>query len=132
MKEYNSVLKFISYKVNEVTLKTNEEFVEEKEGTPISLSIKPTITIEEKKMNIKLTVEIFKNAKEKNYPFEMIVETTGFFEAEDEKPEKFVKNAIAILYPYVRALVSTYTANANINPLILPAINVNKLIEDQK
>lgn len=132
MKEYNSVLKFLSYKVNEVTLKTNEEFVEEKEGTPISLSIKPTITIEEKKMNIKLTVEIFKNAKEKNYPFEMIVETTGFFEAEDEKPEKFVKNAIAILYPYVRALVSTYTANANINPLILPAINVNKLIEDQK
>ena len=90
MKEYNSVLKFLSYKVNEVTLKTNEEFVEEKEGTPISLSIKPTITIEEKKMNIKLTVEIFKNAKEKNYPFEMIVETTGFFEAEDEKPEKFV------------------------------------------
>ena len=132
MKEYNSVLKFLSYKVNEVTLKTNEEFVEEKEGTPISLSIKPTITIEEKKMNIKLTVEIFKNAKEKNYPFEMIVETTGFFEAEDEKPEKFVKNAIAILYPYVRALVSTYTANANINPLILPDINVNKLIEDQK
>lgn len=132
MKEYNSVLKFLSYKVNEVTLKTNEEFVEEKEGTPISLSIKPTITIEDKKMNITLTVEIFKNAKEKNYPFEMMVETTGFFEAEGEKPEKFVKNAIAILYPYVRALVSTYTASANINPLILPAINVNKLIEDQK
>ena len=42
------------------------------------------------------------------------------------------KNAIAILYPYVRALISTYTANANINPLILPAINVNKLIENSE
>ena len=96
MKEYNSVLKFLSYKVNEVTLKTNGAFVEEKEGTPISLSIKPTITIEDKKMNITLTVEIFKNAKEKNYPFEMMVEVTGFFETEDEKPEKCYSDIISL------------------------------------
>lgn len=132
MKDYNSVLRFLTYKVNEVTLKCNEEFVEKNEGTPINLSIIPTIKVEDKKMDITLKVEIFKNARENNYPFEMIVEITGFFETEGESPDKFVKNAIAILYPYVRAIVSTYTASANVNPLILPAINVNKLIEDQE
>ena len=62
----------------------------------------------------------------------MNLEMTGFFETENGESDKFIKNAIAILYPYVRALISTYTANANINPLILPAINVNKLIENSE
>ena len=76
--------------------------------------------------------EIFKDAEKNNYPFEMTVSLTGKFECEGEEPEKFSKNAIAILYPYVRAIVSTYTANANVNALILPAINVNKLIEEDE
>ena len=74
-----------------------------------------------------------KNAKENNYPFEMEIEITGYFQIESVSNEiDFEPNAIAILYPYIRAIASTYTASANINPLILPAINVNKLIEDQK
>ena len=37
---------------------------------------------------------------------------------------------MAILFPYIRALVSTFTANANVPPLILPPINVVNLIEN--
>ena len=85
-----------------------------------------------KKIKITLIVDIFKDALKNNYPFEMNLEMTGFFETENGESDKFIKNAIAILYPYVRALISTYTANANINPLILPAINVNKLIENSE
>mgnify|MGYP000914382035 CR=1 FL=1 len=81
---------------------------------------------------VKASVDIFKDALKNNYPFEMNLEMTGFFETENGESDKFIKNAIAILYPYVRALISTYTANANINPLILPAINVNKLIENSE
>ena len=35
------------------------------------------------------------------------------------------------MYPYLRALVSTYTANSNVLPLILPAINVNAMLEEK-
>lgn len=31
--------------------------------------------------------------------------------------------------PYVRALVSSFTANANVTPLILPTVNINKLLD---
>ena len=60
------------------------------------------------------------------------VNLTGYFMVDGCEPETLKANAIAILYPYVRAIISTYTANANITPLILPTINVNKLIKDQE
>lgn len=79
-----------------------------------------------------MKVIIYEDAVENNKPFEMRIELTGYFIVEGSEPERFKANAIAILYPYIRSIVSTYTANANITPLLLPAINVNKLIEDQK
>lgn len=40
----------------------------------------------------------------------------------------FEKNAIAILFPYLRAIVSTYTVNANVAPILLPAMNINEYL----
>lgn len=131
MENYESILKFEGYMVNEVYFKKNEKFKNNNEGTPIDIQILPKVNIKKDNMNIILNTEIFTNAIEKNYPFEMKVRITGKFIIKEELAQRFVKNAIAILYPYVRAIISTYTASANINPLILPAINVNKLIEDQ-
>lgn len=132
MKKYESVLKFIRYEVNEIYLKKNINFQPNKEGMAIDLKIKPAIDIKDKNMNITLQTIIFENAEQNNKPFEMKVNLTGYFMADSCNPETLKANAIAILYPYVRAIVSTYTANANITPLILPPINVNKLIKDQE
>ena len=81
-------------------------------------------------MYVKLEVEIFKKTEEP--PFTMKVVMEGFFEMIGvDKIEKYKANAIAIMYPYLRALVSTYTANSNVLPLILPAINVNAMLEEK-
>ncbi len=132
MKDYNSVLQFLEYRVNEIELKNNDDFKDNGDKIPINLSIVPTIKVQGQNMSILLNTEIFKDSKQNNYPFEMTIKLTGYFKCEGESPEKFAKNAIAILYPYIRSIVSTYTANANIYPLILPTINVNKLVEDQE
>ena len=132
MEKYQSVLRFIRYEVNEIYFKNNANFKLNKDGTPIDLKIIPTVDIEDKNMNITLQIVIFEGAEQTNKPFEMKVNITGYFMAEGCNPETLKANAIAILDPYVRAIVSTYTANANITPLILPTINVNKLIEDQE
>lgn len=50
----------------------------------------------------------------------------------DVDGEKFLSNAMAILYPYIRAIVSSYTSLANIPPLTLPTINMQKYLEDSK
>lgn len=132
MEKYESTLTFREYVVNKVTFKRNESFVENDEGIPIDLDIIPKTEIMGKDMNINLIVTVFEQAKEKGYPFEIQVDITGYFNVNEDNPERFEKNAIAILYPYIRAIVSTYTSIANTYPLTLPAINVNKLIEDQQ
>lgn len=132
MEKYESVLKFIRYDINEIEFKRNGNFKSSEEGTLIDLKIEPIIDIKGTNMDITLNVLIFENAKQNNKPFEMKVNLTGYFTVEGCNPEIFKANAIAILYPYVRSLVSAYTANANITPLILPTINVNKLIKDQE
>ncbi|MBI9069689.1 MAG: protein-export chaperone SecB [Salinivirgaceae bacterium] len=42
-------------------------------------------------------------------------------------PSYFYRNSIAILFPYVRAFISTVTLQANINPIILPTMNLSSL-----
>ena len=58
----------------------------------------------------------------------MMVKITGFFHLSDSTIN-LEANAIAILYPYVRSIVSIYTSNINVPQLMLPVINVNALIE---
>ena len=84
-------------------------------------------------MTVILKTEIFPPQDGVVYPFLMEVEVKGFFQKVDDSQENimnYAKNATAILFPYVRSIVSTYTASANVTPLILPTINVNKLLEE--
>lgn len=82
-------------------------------------------------MEIELKVHIFKDALHNNYPFEMTLCIKVFFDIQtsDIDIKIFEKNAVAILFPYLRALVSTYTANANVAPVILPTMNINSYLE---
>lgn len=45
----------------------------------------------------------------------------------DQLPAYFFSNSIAILYPYIRAFISTLTAQANYNTLVLPTFNISAL-----
>lgn len=132
MDEIKSALLFKKYIVNQVFFKTNNKYEEPENGISIKMEITPKVEVDKENMNVTLNCDIFSNAEENNYPFEMSVSLTGFFSTKGSSTDVFVKNAIAILFPYIRAIVSTYTANANVPPLILPAINVNKLIENTK
>lgn len=42
-------------------------------------------------------------------------------------PGYFYNNSIAILFPYIRAFVSTLTLQANISPILLPTLNLSDL-----
>lgn len=42
-------------------------------------------------------------------------------------PSYFYRNSIAIVFPYIRAFISTVTLQANIPPIILPTMNLTSL-----
>lgn len=130
-----SVLRFKNYIVKEIQYKINNKFNDENEKVALDFSFDHGVEYfdEQKCMEVELTVYIFTNAQKNNYPFEMKVSLTGFFEVEarDFDIRMFESNALAIMFPYLRALVSTYTANANLAPVILPAMNINAYLRNK-
>lgn len=40
-------------------------------------------------------------------------------------------NGTAILFPYLRSFITTLTSNAGIPPLVLPTLNIQKIIEEK-
>ena len=66
-------------------------------------------------------------------PFNLKTRRVGVFEAEEvEDEQELVINMTEIVYPYLRAAVSSLTANAFINPLILPVIPAGTMFPEDR
>ena len=60
--------------------------------------------------------------------YEAIVSISGYCEISEDEPNKdhiLNENAIAILFPYVRAELILLTAQPETKPLTIPAVNIN-------
>ncbi|MDA3732881.1 protein-export chaperone SecB [Niameybacter massiliensis] len=131
-----SKLRFINYVVNKVEFYMNPEF--EGDCATLDFKVDKEIAFLEDAENttlVTLKADIFPNASKQNYPFSMKLEITGFFEIENGTSDYEArilaeKNAISILFPYLRAMVTTYSCNANVEPIIIPPINIHKLVEN--
>lgn len=132
MSSNRSVLRFDKYIVKSISFQANEECHCMDDQVELDFDFDIRSSIEENKLVIELSSIIFPDAVTQNYPFEMEVVLKGFFSidsADSNVDISFFKtNAVAILFPYLRAIVSSYTANANIAPVILPAMNINEYI----
>lgn len=135
--EINSGLRFIDYVVNDIEYRANQNFIDQ--DVTVKFNVFRDVEYLEDENNtilVSLIISIFEDAAENNYPFYLKINMTGIFELDHihvESREGFAEvNAVAILFPYIRALISTITANVNVPPLILPPINVVNLIEEQK
>ncbi len=47
-------------------------------------------------------------------------------------PPYFYANTTAIIYPYIRAFVSTLSVQANYNSIVLPTLNISALADELK
>ena len=76
------------------------------------------------------------STEESPKPFNLKVRLVGAFEAEDVVTEEdrhdLVINMTEIVYPYLRAAVSSVTANAFINPLMLPVIPAGTMFPEDR
>lgn len=129
-----SVLSFDNYIVESVEFQTNLQYIK-KGKVEVDFDLRRSVRYdkETKEGQVYATTTLFNEPEQNNYPFYMQIKVVGFFkvEAEEDTAMNLLnKNAVAILFPYIRALISTYTSNANVQPLILPPINVSKLVED--
>jgi preprotein translocase subunit SecB len=90
------------------------------------------------KASILLTIELGDKALKQNSVY-VKAKIMGIFSLEvntqevEEDINSFYKiNALAILYPYIRSLVSDLTGKGNEAPLILPPMNIIQMVEDKE
>lgn len=134
-----SYFKFVDYKISNIEYKENSLFKDDGKGIEIDLNLSTNISITEDNKNakIQLGASIFNKAEENNYPFFLHIDLEGYFEMESDSSQQellnFCKiNGTTALFPYLRAAVSDVTRLCNTKVLILPLINVYKLIQNEE
>lgn len=124
-----SVLSFNNYTVNKLIFTTNDASVED-ELELIPIFKKNIVKCSDNKYDVSLSFSL-ETINTSIIPFTIEIALTGHFEFDgsENSDSKFKmdlinKNAVAILFPFLRTIIATLTTCANITPLILPIINL--------
>ncbi|QOS99832.1 protein-export chaperone SecB [Brevibacterium sp. JNUCC-42] len=84
---------------------------------------------------VTLRCKVFKEPIENNYPFTVEVSLRGIFKANNAIPEEQFRdfcriNGTTTLFPFLRSAIADVTKAANVEPLLLPLININNIFEN--
>lgn len=87
--------------------------------------------LDEKEYKCSLTLKM--SDEEETVDLEIVISGIFEFQSElnaDQKEIIITKNTMAILFPYLRAQVTLMTAQPDIEPVVIPAININALLQN--
>lgn len=122
----NYIVKTMKFSINE-----NFDF-----GTDATITLNPEFTRNINKIDddtVLVNLIFCIDNKNADMPFDMEVNIEGVFRLENwEQPEMLPlirSNSVAILFPYLRSVVTMLTANANISPYVLPVMNIAAMFD---
>lgn len=127
-----SVLELRNYLVKKINFSLNEKFnfSIQKEVQIAPRFKRDILKIDEDNVAVDLSINIDKE----DVPFFIEIEIEGIFKLNqwEENDNRVIieNNAVAILFPYLRSLVTMVTANANFNPYILPVMNISAMFDE--
>ncbi len=128
-----SDLKIDRVRVDKSEFRFNTNFNESPEARldlNINYDVDFMVSIDNEKSGIVLLeCGINSNEKFQDVPFSIEVSIVGFFSVEKGKVQEYFVNAVSVLFPYLRAHISTLTSISGIPPVTLPSVNVIKLLE---
>lgn len=123
-----------SFRFTSFTVKESHIVVKEDGDNDFELSFIPSGIVFPSDNRFEL--EIIFEAIDKNGLVEIKVVSNGIFQYSDipdiTNTKFFTENASAILFPYIRAYVSTLTVQSGVTPIILPTLNLSGMGETLK
>ncbi|NSM92016.1 protein-export chaperone SecB [Enterococcus faecalis] len=130
---------FKEYYLDKITYKENENYNQESDN-PLKISTNFNSDILFSKDNVLVSIEAeLGDFDDEDCPFKLEVSLNGYFkytvDKDDSKDVEQLKqlvtqNALAILYPYLRNVVSDVTLKSNRFPAyILPVMNIAELMK---
>ncbi|MFS0749513.1 protein-export chaperone SecB [Oceanobacillus sp. 1P07AA] len=128
--DLKSYLIFEDYSISEMNFQRNYDF-NNKEEIDLNFSFNGSADISEKRDQAQLTITCKIFEEEFNVgeaPFFLNIQIIGNFSLNVQEEvfdiEGFQMNGLAILLPYLRSLITSFTSQSGMPPVILPAINV--------
>ena len=82
------------------------------------------------KMNVLLTAKVFCGQDEQSATQCLLLSILGEFQSSNDIGPQWEPNALAILFPYARSIISSFTAQSGIPAIILPTVNIAKIFQD--
>lgn len=105
---------------------------------------KKSVTLEDLELGVQFEHQLTKLDQEQ---YEVFLSTTvsdvnetiyvnvkgrSIFSTKHENKDLLEKNTIAIMFPYIRSYISSITTQPGMTPIVLPAMNIVAMINDQK
>ncbi|MPM22856.1 Protein-export protein SecB [bioreactor metagenome] len=134
MNVVQSAVEFRGYRVLETYFSLTDVVVEPgKEFNLTPTFSRVIIQKGEGRYTLTLGVKIGSQDNEEKLPFVIEVKIEGEFLLQGiENADAIMKvNATAIMFPYIRSTVSLITALMNIDPIVLPTINLAQMFENE-
>lgn len=122
-----ATLRFLGYELEQIIFNRNSNY-DSSTGSNILPKINANIIYkDEKKTEANIIVGI-KYEAEENLPFTLELILRGFFVFEEKDQKIVFQNGTAIMYPYIRSIITDITSKTNYSPLILPTMNFYEVL----
>jgi preprotein translocase subunit SecB len=126
MAEKEAQFRFVNYRITESVIKLDPDVAPSDE---LEVNFEQTIGVHETETKMRLLLNT--SITDKNNALSIAVKAEGYFEFdkgldEEMKDAFFNTNAPAILFPYIRAYISTLSTLSGIKPIVLPTLNLSQ------
>ena len=131
-KAHRGVIQFLGYRMIDLRYHCNGDY-EIPNGEPIEYSFSFQKKIErpsEQNLLVFLRTNVFIGDDENAAPYFISLELVGSFESDIDIRPQWETNALAILFPYARSILSSVTAQTGLPPVVLPTVNISQMFKN--
>lgn len=131
MKKNNVAFQFIGYRFTKASLDFN---IPKDAHFNISFDPKGVLHQNEARYELLFDTKIECKENSQELAFVSCEASFGFMDkvTKEDIPDFFYPNSLAIVFPYIRAFISTLSLQANIIPIVLPTVNLMDITETLK
>ena len=123
-----AILKFTGYKIVNLVYSRDIDLLD-KDENELEVGVGTAISDDGEQGQVKISVTALDVENKRTVKAE-VLGSFDFIDVED-KERTLAVNGTAILYPYVRAIISTITTQDSLNAIILPTVNTLNFLDNE-
>lgn len=123
-----AILKFTGYKIVNLVYSRDIDLLD-KDENELEVGVGTAISDDGEQGQVKISVTALDVENKRTVKAE-VLGSFDFIDVED-KERTLAVNGTAILYPYVRAIISTVTTQDSLNAIILPTVNTLNFLKNE-